>query len=119
MLLQIDFSNSHDSFISFGDSLSNFGHCALIGCLAFGAVAITRIHIRTQSLSCLLLVLEVCNVQTTFRKSYAANILVMSDLTVDHSFKVKLGWVNIKVLLSHLLSVLEVSNVQSQEAISP
>ena len=49
------------------------------------------------SLSGLLLVPEVSNVQTTLRKPYAANLLVMSDLTLDRSFKVKLGRVNIKV----------------------
>ena len=59
-----------------------------------------------------LLVLEVCNVQSTCRKSFIANHLV-SNLTLDHSFKVKLWRVNIKVPLSHLLLVLEVSNVQS------
>ena len=31
--------------LALGKSVSNFGHCALIGCLAFGAVAVTRIHI--------------------------------------------------------------------------
>ena len=61
----------------------------------------------------LLLVLEVSNVQMTFRKPYAANLLVMSNLTLDLSFKVKLGWVNIKVPISHLLLVLVGSNVQS------
>ena len=45
----------------------------------------------------LLLVLEVCNVQSTFRKSYAVNLLAVSDLTLDLSFKVKLGRVRIKV----------------------
>ena len=48
------------------------------------------------SLSCLLLVLEVCNVQPTFRKSYAANLLVMSDLTLELSLEVKLGRVHIR-----------------------
>ena len=67
------------------------------------------------SLSHLLLVLEVCNVQSTFyfRKSYAANLLAMSDLTLDLSFKVKLGWVNIKVPVSCLFLVLDVRNVQT------
>ena len=58
----------------------------------------------------LLLVLEVSNVQSTFWKSYAENLLVMSDLNLDLSFKVKLWWVNIKVPLSFL--VLEDHNVQ-------
>ena len=64
------------------------------------------------SLSHLLLVPEVCNVQLTFRKPYAVNLLVMSNLTLDRSFKVKLGRVSIKVPLSCLLLVLEVCNVQ-------
>ena len=38
--------------------------------------------------------------------------LTMSNLTLDRSFKVKLGRVSIKVPKSHLLLVLEVSNVQ-------
>ena len=36
-----------------------------------------------------LLVLEVCNVKPTYRKSWAGNLLVWSDLTLDPSFKVK------------------------------
>ena len=63
-------------------------------------------------ITCLLLVLEVCNVQSTFSKPYAANLLAMSDLTLDRSFKVKLGLVMIKVPITRLL-VLEVCNVQS------
>ena len=39
----------------------------------------------------LLLVLEVCNVKPTYRKSWAGNILMWSDLTLDHSFKVNRG----------------------------
>ena len=42
-------------------------------------------------ISRLLLVLEVSNIQSPFRKPYAANLLVMSDLTLDLSFKVELG----------------------------
>ena len=44
----------------------------------------------------------------TYRKSCAANLLMWSDLTLDHSFKVKCGWPNLKVLITHLLLVLEV-----------
>ena len=40
-------------------------------------------------ISPLLLVLEVCNVKPTYRKSCAANLLMWSDLTLDPSFKVK------------------------------
>ena len=39
----------------------------------------------------LLLVLEVCNVKPTYRKSWAGNLLMWSDLTLDPSFKVKRG----------------------------
>ena len=34
-----------------------------------------------------------------------------SDLTLDPSFRVKQGYPNLKVLISHLLLVLEVCNV--------
>ena len=37
----------------------------------------------------LLLVLEVCNVKPTYRKSWAGNLLMFSDLTLGPSFKVK------------------------------
>ena len=59
-----------------------------------------------------LLVLEVSNVQSTFRKSYATNLLVMSNLTLDLSFKVKLRWVNIELPKSCLLLVLVACIVQ-------
>ena len=39
--------------------------------------------------NCLLLVLEVCNVKPTYRKSWAGNLLMWSDLTLSPSFKVK------------------------------
>ena len=48
-----------------------------------------------------------------FKKPYAVNLLVMSDLTLAPSFKVKLGRVSIKVPIPRLWLVLEVSNVQS------
>ena len=64
-------------------------------------------------ISRLLLILEVSNVQLTFRKPYAGNLLGMSNLTLDPSFKVKLGLVSLKVPISRLLLVLEISNVQS------
>ena len=38
-----------------------------------------------------LLVLEVCNVKPTSRKSRAGNLLMWSDLTFDPFFKVKRG----------------------------
>ena len=59
----------------------------------------------------LLLVLEVCNVKPTFRKSWAGNLL-MSDLTLDPSFKVKRAQPNLNVLITRLLLVLEVCNVK-------
>ena len=60
----------------------------------------------------LLLVLEVCNVKPTYRKSCAGNLLMWSDLTLDPSFKVKRGYPNLKVLITHLLLILEVCNVE-------
>ena len=59
-------------------------------------------------ISPLLLVLEVCSVKPTYRKSWAGNLLMCSDLTLGPSFKVKQGQPNLKVLLPHLLLVLEV-----------
>ena len=43
----------------------------------------------------------------TYRKSWAGNLL-MSDLTLDPSFKVKGGEPNLKVLITRLLLVPEV-----------
>ena len=63
-------------------------------------------------ISPLLLVLEVCNVKPTYRKSYAGNLLMWSDLILDPSFKVKRGYPNLKVLITHLLFVQEVCNVK-------
>ena len=40
-------------------------------------------------ITCLLLVLEVCNVKPTYRKSWAGTLLMCSDLTLGPSFKVK------------------------------
>ena len=48
----------------------------------------------------------------TFRKSWAGNLLMWSDLTLDHSFKIKLGYPNLKMLIARLLLVLEVCNVK-------
>ena len=62
-------------------------------------------------MSHLLLVLEVSNVQSSLRKPYAVNLLVVSDLTLAKFFKVKLRRVTIKVSLSCLLLVLEVSHL--------
>ena len=56
----------------------------------------------------LLLVLVVWDGKPTYRKSWAGNLLVWSDLTLDPSFKVKRGQPNLKVLITRLLLVLEV-----------
>ena len=37
----------------------------------------------------LLLVLDVCNMKPTYRRSWARNLLMFSDLTLEPSFKVK------------------------------
>ena len=44
----------------------------------------------------------------TYRKLWAANLLMWSDLTLGASFKVKRGQPNLKVLVTSLLLVLEV-----------
>ena len=61
-------------------------------------------------ITCLLLVLEVCKVKPTYRKSWARNLLMCSDLTLGPTFKVKRGlyYPNLKVLITRLLLVLEV-----------
>ena len=56
----------------------------------------------------LLLVIEVWDGKPTYRKSWAGNLLVRSDLTLGPSFKVKRGQPNLKVLITRLLLVLEV-----------
>ena len=63
-------------------------------------------------ISPLLLVLEVCNVKLTYRKSWAENLLMWSDVTLDPTLKVKRGKSNLKVLITHLLLVLEVCSVK-------
>ena len=51
----------------------------------------TRIAKLKSAYNCLLLVLEVWDGKPTYRKSWAGNLLVWSDLTLDPSFKVKRG----------------------------
>ena len=63
-------------------------------------------------ITCLLLVLEVCNVKPPSRKSWAGNLLMWSDLTLSPSFKVKQGQPNIKGFIGRLLLILEVCNVK-------
>ena len=48
----------------------------------------TRPNIKVL-ITCLLLVLEVCNVKPTYRKSCAGDLLMWSDLALGPSFKVK------------------------------
>ena len=48
----------------------------------------------------------------TNRKSWAGNLLMSSYLTMSPAFKVKLGQLNLKVLIIHLLLILEVRNVK-------
>ena len=64
-------------------------------------------------ITCLLLDLEVWDDKPTYRKSWAGNLLAWSDLTLGPSFKVKRGQPNLKVLITRLLLVLEVSNSNS------
>ena len=54
----------------------------------------------------------------TYRKLWAGNILMWSDLTLDPSFRVKRGYPNLKVLITCLLLILEVCNVISTYRIS-
>ena len=49
----------------------------------------------------------------TYRKSWAANLLMWSDLIFGPSFNVKLGKPNLKVPILPLLLVLEVYNMKS------
>ena len=56
----------------------------------------------------LLLVLEVWDGKPTYRKSWAGNLMVWSDLTLGPSFKVKRGQPKLKVLITRLLLVLDV-----------
>ena len=63
-------------------------------------------------ITCLLLVLEVCNVKQTYRKSWTGNLLMWSGLTLSSSFKVKRGQPNLKVLITRLFFILEVCNVK-------
>ena len=44
------------------------------------------------------------------RKSWAGNLLVWSDLTLDPSFKVKQGYPNLKVFITRLLVIIQVCN---------
>ena len=78
-----------------------------LGLLLQGQTRITK----PKSAYNLLLDLEVCNVIPTYRKSWAGNLLMWSDLTLDPSFKVKRGYPNLKVLITSLFFFVEVCNV--------
>ena len=56
----------------------------------------------------LLLFVEVWDGKPTYRKSWAGNLLVRSDLTLGPSLKVKGGQPNLKVLITRSLLVVEV-----------
>ena len=51
----------------------------------------TRIAQVKVLITRLLLVLEVCNVKPTYRKSWTGILLMWSDLTLEPSFKAKQG----------------------------
>ena len=53
----------------------------------------------------------VWDVKPTYRQSWARSVPMWSDLTSRAFFKVKLGQPNLKVLITCLLLVLEVWNV--------
>ena len=53
-------------------------------------IKIEAIHLKVL-ITRLLFVLEVWNGKPTYRKSWAGNLLVWSDLTLDPAFKVKQG----------------------------
>ena len=52
----------------------------------------TRIVKLKSAITRLFLVLEVWDGKPTYRKSWAGNLFVCSDLTLDPSFKVKRGY---------------------------
>ena len=67
----------------------------------------SRSSIECQSSPCSL----VWHVKPTNRKSWAGNLLMHSDLIFGPSFKVKQGQPKLKVLITHLLLVVEVCSV--------
>ena len=48
----------------------------------------------------------------TYRKSWAGNLLMLSDLTLSSTFKVKQRQPNLKVIITRILLVPEVCNVK-------
>ena len=51
----------------------------------------TRIGKLKSAYTCLLLALQVCHVKPTYRKKWAGNLLMRSDLTLGPSFKGQRG----------------------------
>ena len=51
--------------------------------------------------------------EPTYRKLWAGNLLMLSDLTLSPSFNIKRRRPNLKVLITCLLLILEVCNVKS------
>ena len=62
-----------------------------LGTLLQGQMRIAKLKSAYNSLIKLLLVLEVWDGKPAYRKSWAGNLLVWSDLTFGPSFKVKQG----------------------------
>ena len=65
----------------------------IFGLILKNKIAATGVSLSVMKvlISPLLLVLEVWDGKPTCRKLWAGNLLVWSDLTFDHSFKVKRG----------------------------
>ena len=62
----------------------------------------TRIAKPKVLIARLLLVIQDWDGKPTYRKSWAGNLLVWSDLTLSPSFKVKRGYPSLKVLITRL-----------------
>ena len=73
-----------------------------LGPLLQGQTKIAKLKSAYKSL---ILVLQVWDGKPTYRKSWAKNLLIWSDLTLDRSFNVKQGEPNRKVLITSLLLV--------------
>ena len=63
-------------------------------------------------ITCLVMVLEVCDVKPLYSNSWAGNLLMWSDLTLSPSYKVKRGQPNLKEFITRLLFILEICNVK-------
>ena len=78
-----------------------------LGPLLQGQTRITKVKSVYNSLI-IILILEVWDGKPTYRKSWAGNLSVWSDLTLGLSFNIKRGQPNLKLLITLLLFVLEV-----------